>query len=528
MDTNYDWGMYEELREQLYSDLPSIEANILSLNKQEAVSESIDYLFRIFHNYKPYTIRLSLSPFFELVKKVENILGNLKNNKTIVQDSIIEWLLEVNDQLNIWHSEMEKNETILSQISKEFLNKVKITPSLISPSQSLKNLTVLYVDENKDRAKKITQYLKKLSNNVAYSSNIQGANKYLALNKVDILITNMKDENTILIEFVKDNFTDLPIIAVYDEITLTDSKKLLKQGITHSITNPIQAKMIQRELIEIIKVYYSPSNIIIDHKKITDFIQNLKPLPNTLLKIIQICDDDEIPIKELIKVVKSDPIISANILNIANSPLYGSVSIKTIDQAVTKFGKRVIKALAMSKMYDSLGEIDLKAYDITEEKFSDVSMIRLSLMLKWYAKISIADLSLLSSTALLGNIGQLLISKEIANSESIDEFKELSQSKGISYAEESIVCTNTNLISSQILRYWKLSHDITDVIAYSSNPKEAPLELQKLAIATHIVYELVDIKGNVKKEIPDNIKKLLQECDFDLTPLQNALDSLNI
>jgi len=528
MDLEYDWDMYEDFNEHIYTQLPEIEINILNLNNPQKLSDSIDYLFRVFHTYKPYTDQLSLIPFFELVVKVEKILSSLRKNKTIVQDSIIEWLLEVYAQLNIWVKEMDEKEISLSPLSKEFLNKIKNTASYISPSNILKSLTILYIDDNKDRAKKTTNYLEKLSNNIAYSSNLKDAHKYLALNKVDILITNIDKENNNLIEFVKDNFTDLPIIAVFDKITLTSSKQLLKKGITHSITNPIQAKTIQRELLDILKVYFSSNNIIIGHKKITNFIQTLKPLPNTLLKIIQVCDDAEIPVKELIKVVKTDPIISANILNIANSPLYGNIAIKTIDQAVTKFGKRVIKALAMSKMYDSLGDINLDAYDIDENTFSNVSMLRLSLMLKWYAKISIADLSTLSSTALLGNIGQLLIAKEIAQSGTINEFRELCKTKSISYAEESIMCTTTNIISSQILNYWKLAPEIIDIIAYSHNPKEAPLEIKKLTVANYIVYKLVNVKGVIKKEIPKKILALMKEYELDSTPLQKALDSLQV
>lgn len=126
---------------------------------------------------------------------------------------------------------------------------------------------------------------------------------------------------------------------------------------------------------------------------------------------MQVWDDEEMPIKELIKIVKIDPIISANILKIANSPVYGSVELKTVDQAVSKFGKRSIKALAMSGMHSALGDINLNAYQITEDTFSSITSNRLSLMISWYSEVSISDLCLLSSVALLSNIEQLLISK---------------------------------------------------------------------------------------------------------------------
>jgi len=336
----------------------------------------------------------------------------------------------------------------------------------------------------------------------------------------------MHKDNHDLINFTKDNFQDLPIISIFDSITSICSKKLLKKGISHSTTNPLSAKILQRELISIIKVFFSSSNIIIVHKKITDFIQNLQPLPNTIFQILQICDDEEVPIKELIKVIKTDPIISANILNKANSPLYGNTELKTIDQAVTKFGKRAIKALAMCGMYNSMGKVDLNAYNMNEDNFSNVSMARLSLMLKWYSKVSISALSILSSTALLGNIGQLLISKEITQNDNTEDFHSLSSTCSIKYTEESIMHTTTNIVSSQILNYWKLSKDIVDIISYSDDPIEAPDELRKLCVANYIVYKLIDIKGNIAKKIPDELLPIIAEFNFDIAPLNKALESL--
>ena len=231
-------------------------------------------------------------------------------------------------------------------------------------------------------------------------------------------------------------------------------------------------------------------------------------------------------VKELIKVVKTDPIISANILKIANSPIYGSVELKTIDQAVTKFGKRSIKALTMSGVHSALGSVNLSAYNITEDTFSTIAMMRLSLMLKWYSKISIADLSLLSSTALLGNIGQLLISQELVQSNKEDRFQEMCNAFDIKYAEESILHTTTALITSQILRYWKLSPEIVHIIEYSDNPKDAPLELQKLCIANCIVNSLIDSKGVVAREIPEKILHTMAEFNFDPLLLSKALNSI--
>jgi len=525
MNEEYDWDIHEVFQEQLELQLPHIKQHISNLTDSTLVLTSLDELFRYFHTYKATSAYLNLTPLYDLVCKVETVLSTLREEKEVVQDSIIEWLFQIEEMMYIYSNEMSLKLKKLSEVPQYIMDKVQITSSYIKPKDKLKSLCVLYMDRNIDRAKKIVPFFKKHVKSVTFSREDK-ENFVLNLKPYDILIINLNKDNHQIINFTKENFPDLPIIAIFNKISAVCSKELLNNGISHAIENPLSAKVLERELLSIVKVFHSSSKLIIEHKKIHSFIQTLQPLPNTIFQIMQICDDDEIPVKELIKVVKTDPIISANILKVANSPIYGSIELKTIDQAVTKFGKRAIKALTMSGVYNSLGSIDLSAYKIDEEIFSTTSMSRLSLMLKWYSKISIADLSLLSSTALLGNIGQLLISKELVSLDKDDRFQELSSAFDITYAEESILHTSTTQISSQILRFWKLSPEIVDIIEHSDNPKDASSDLRKLCVANHIVNRLISLKGKVAKEIPDDLLPLLAEFNFNPAVLTKALESL--
>jgi len=524
MIEEYDWDIYEIFKEQLDLQLPQIEAHILGLDKEELLKDSLDELFRFFHTYKASSAYLELTPMHTLVSKAETVLGSLREENSLVSESIIEWLLKVEDQMFKYSNEMEKKETLLSPINPKILNGIKITPSHQKPIDILHKLPLLYVDKTEARAKKIFPILKKYASSVAYTKDLQGKN--IDLSKYSIIICFLNDGDFELIDFIQEKYPNLPIMPMFSSVDFLNSKELIQKGISHFLEAPISLSNIERELLSIVKTFYSSNNILIDHKKINNFIQTLKPLPNTIFQIMQICDDEEIPIKDLIKTVKTDAVISANILKVANSPIYGSTELKTIDQAVSKFGKRSIKSLAMSGMHNSLGEINLSAYEINEDIFSEVSMKRLSLMIKWYSKVSIADLSLLSSTALLGNIGQLLISKEIIEIEEEDKFQELCKTFGIRYAEESLLHTNTNNISAQILRFWKLSPDIVDIIEYSDKPEDAPLEIRALSVANNIVSTLISIKGEVKASIPDELLPLMAEYNLNPELLSKALKGL--
>lgn len=181
----------------------------------------------------------------------------------------------------------------------------------------------------------------------------------------------------------------------------------------------------------------------------------------------------------------------------------------------------------MSALHKSLSPIDLSAYNICEDNFSDAASKRLVLMIKWFSKVSIADLLLLASSTLLSSIGELLISQEIIESKKVKEFQSLLKSHGVKYAEETILCTNTSNISAQILCYWKISNEIIDIIEYSDKPEEAPLEIVHLCVANNIINTLVSLKGEVEVKIPSILFPLMKENSLDTQPLEAALNAIN-
>ncbi len=526
MLNDYDWDVYDVFREQIDYQLPIIEANILLLDKEDYVVKGVDELFRIFHTYKATSAYLSLKHFNNLVSKVETILGSLREEQRVVPEFIIEWLFAVEDQLFIWLKEMQQHETELSESPKSLNNKICISKQYIPLKEILNTLTILYIDYSLKRAQTVSVFLQKICKNVKFESDINNSKKLIENFKYDILISNAGRYNYDLVSFTTIKNKNKPIVVIFDDKFVIEQKRLLLNGVNNILVNPLNTKSLQKELKLVTKTYFSSANLIIDNKKISKFIQTLKPLPNTIFEVIKVCDDIELSIKDLIRVVKKDPIISANILKAASSPFYGSMELKTIDQAISRLGKTTVKALTMSNLYKNLGELDLTPYDMNEDKFSKVSMTRLSLMIKWYSKVSISDLSILSTTALLGNIGQLLIAKEIIELDDVEYFKELSKAFDFKYAEEKLLHTSTAIISSQILKFWKLSNYIVNIIAFSDNPNEASDELKSMIIANNIVYTLVDINGNICDEIPKEVLNLMTENSLDVEPLQNALNHI--
>jgi HD-like signal output (HDOD) protein len=80
------------------------------------------------------------------------------------------------------------------------------------------------------------------------------------------------------------------------------------------------------------------------HKKL-----DLPALPEAALKIRQAINTSGVTSSEIIQIVQSDPVLSARLIKVANSPLYGTWrEIKTVRDAVRRLGLETIKHLSFS------------------------------------------------------------------------------------------------------------------------------------------------------------------------------------
>jgi len=520
-DIAFSSEVFNMFKDQFEQQVATLEIMVLKLESVDEYEEVVNELFRLFHSYKATSSYLKLSNLHLLTVKSEAVLGMLLQESGPASYDIVEWLLKVSDQFSIWSDELELGLTTLSDAPENLISEITLTKPETSPAKRMKELTLLYFDTKKERALRILPALEK----IIYEVNNVATIEQLKQMKTDpnIIFTNLGKDTFKIIKSLKRKFPDSAIIIAIDSVTQDIKLKLGLHGINHIIANPIKGEALKRELYAVTNSHFSERRILITNKKIRAFINTLQPLPGTLMKIQEICDDPEMSVGDLTKVVKTDPIIMGTILNATNSPIYGLKRISTIDHAVSTFGKRTVKAIALSEMSKYIGDINLDTYQIDAKTFSKVSNLRLSLMIKWFSKVSISDLSILSATAILGNIGQLLISKEIQKLEHVEEFQKILNSDSSQKAEEKILHTTTPYVSSDILAYWKLQPEIVDSIRYSDEPKNAPIELKALCIANHVIYRLIDIDGTIAPRVYDELTILVAEEKLNPEALQNAL-----
>jgi HD-like signal output (HDOD) protein/CheY-like chemotaxis protein len=511
--------------DQFTHDADVIEVKIGQLKNPDSFDEAVNALFRIFHNHKALTSFLKLEEIHKCVKKAENVLNILRQDGEISDEAQLDWLYLLERQMYTWADELDLGLADLSPANEDLYTTLKLQKQTVSINDILADRHLLYIDNDSAGALKFLPTFEKIFAKVTSIGHADDLKNTLQAHRPDLIIMSQSFINTHTYSILHSCNDIIPTVALTEKATKKDIIKLINQGVHYYINKPVSGTALKKVLHSIVKTHFTPRKMIISNKKIRAFIETLDPLSDTILKIQQVCDNDNTSISDLIQVVKSDPITSGMILNATKSPIYALKNITTVDQAVSIFGKRTVKALTLGGLSGAFQTTNLSMYGINESIFKEISQMRMKLINNWAHSVAPDDSDILNVAALLGNIGQMLIAKEIAAQQKESVFYESIQQKGVLETEYDFLRTSTAAVSSDILYFWKMPPTLIDIISYSNDPKEAVEEIKPLSLICHVVFELVPLTEATILPVSENIKKLLLENELDVTELHIAIEN---
>jgi len=261
---------------------------------------------------------------------------------------------------------------------------------------------------------------------------------------------------------------------------------------------------------------------------IVDSIKSLPALSKTIMDINKVFANPEAGIVDLAKVIEHDPMIIANLLKAANSPLYGfGKEIRNASQAVSLFGMSMTRSIAVGSSVKKLLNVDMQPYGITSDKFAEISSLQAALMLKWYNKIDKQKADKLYLASLLQETGKILIASDvIKDDETISFASEVETSNNLAMVELSYVDVSSAEVTAMVFKHWGFDDEFIDMIKYSDNPSAAPSHVKEYANALHIVKTVVPInKPLTEVSINFGLKKAF-DAGYNHELLEDAIDDI--
>jgi len=262
-------------------------------------------------------------------------------------------------------------------------------------------------------------------------------------------------------------------------------------------------------------------------KTLLENIKMVPALPETVQQVENVYQDENSTLDDMQKVIEKDPLLTADILRLLNSPMYGmKSSVTSIKQAIGLLGKDTIRMFVMSGTVNSF-KIDLSPYNMSSDEFKTACDRQLALTIHWLARRKPRQLALLGPAAFLVDIGRVIISKTLIEDDKVDVIsKAILAGEDIAQAEKTACGAQTTDVTATIFNRWNFDPEITHVIRYSDDPEGTVEEDREMAAELKAVRETVMPNGEITDESIETAKETIEEFGLDLESYERALEKV--
>jgi len=252
-------------------------------------------------------------------------------------------------------------------------------------------------------------------------------------------------------------------------------------------------------------------------ESLVKYIDELPPLPESVEKIQALYSYGEPDIKELVHLIESDPILTADILARVNAPLYCfSKHIVSVMQAITLFGTGAIRGFVLTSAINRNYEIDMQAYDISNKNFGRVCSLQSSLMFQWYMSVDIEHVKFLAPIAFLMELGKVIIAKEVKESDYIELFiDELKNSDSINETEKMFTDKTSAQIGALLFEHWYFDESFILTMQYLDEVESAPPQIQVFINALNVVRRAVNIEEQLSDSSIEAATQMVKELGLN-------------
>lgn len=225
-------------------------------------------------------------------------------------------------------------------------------------------------------------------------------------------------------------------------------------------------------------------------------VEVLPPLPDTVAKLKKYIDEVGLNIEtnEVARIISTDPLMTARLLQLANSPYYGfSREIISIAQVITLLGVGNIKNIVIADSVRNNFQIDVSPYGLNTQIFLKTCDEEASFIANWLGEEDKKLSYQLVPCAMLLRLGIVIFSNFlIQNKKDKDFLAYLQKTKfiNLALAENEFLGVDHISFLGFLLHHWEFDENLIETICFIQSPHSAPDEVKKSAYALAITDHL--------------------------------------
>ena len=232
-----------------------------------------------------------------------------------------------------------------------------------------------------------------------------------------------------------------------------------------------------------------------DIKAIIQKIDNLKPMPQVAQKVMSIAQDKNSSMSDLSQIIIYDQALTANLLRICNSALFGvPKEVESVQQAIVYLGMdQVVDLVLMSGGVANL-KSKQEGYDLGEGDLWKYSVSSALIARELAVRGKMENSHLIFTSALVKDIGKVVLNQYVADS--YEKINLLVSKHEFSFkeAEKAVIGIDHAELGSMVAQKWNFSKKMVDIIRYHHSPGECEESLLETSIV-HLADTLCMMMG---------------------------------
>ncbi|EAH5943031.1 HDOD domain-containing protein [Campylobacter jejuni] len=261
-------------------------------------------------------------------------------------------------------------------------------------------------------------------------------------------------------------------------------------------------------------------------------VEVLPPLPDTVSKLRKYVSEanSNIETMKVAEIISSDPLMTAKLLQLANSPYYGFTrEITTINQVITLSGVGNIINIVMADSIRDNFKIDVSPYGLNTQNFLKTCNEEATFIANWLNDEDKKLSHLLVPCAMLLRLGIVIFSNFlIQNHKDKDFLAFLNKNENLALAENEFLGVDHISFLGFLLHRWNFDDVLIESICFVRTPHAAREKVKKSAYALAITDHLFaphdgSSPFNAKAAVALLKEAKTQGINFDLNNLLSKL-----
>ncbi len=250
-------------------------------------------------------------------------------------------------------------------------------------------------------------------------------------------------------------------------------------------------------------------------------VQNLPTLPSVMYEVTALMEDPNVSIDLIADTIATDQVLSAKVLKMVNSPIYGFPGrISSVQHALVLLGFNVVKGLIIStSVFDEATE--------TMKGLWQHSMA-CSLACAEIARVlDFKDPGEYAVAGLLHDIGKVVITVQLPDVLPEIQRVELEQNMNAREAEQEVLGFGHDRVNAWLGDHWRFPRSLREGIAMHHTPLRADL-YPEIACVVHVGDFFAHLYGqdNGAAQIPYLFPQVLKTLGINHTTLMAIMDGV--